>query len=67
MMMNSGNTIHFSEVGGFSVNDLNFEIGGKNKDLKQIKNNLENSYLVKDEILTGSKYEIPLYLFGFLY
>ncbi|MGD1831320.1 MAG: ATP-binding protein [Spirochaetaceae bacterium] len=67
MMMNSGNTIHFSEVGDFSVNDLNFEIGGKNKDLKQIKNNLENSYLVKDDIITGSKYEIPLYLFGFLY
>lgn len=67
MMLNSGCMIHFSEIGNFSVNELNFEIGGKNKDLKQIKNNLENSYLVKDDILTGSKYAIPLYLFGFLY
>jgi predicted AAA+ superfamily ATPase len=28
---------------------------------------LKNAYLVKDDILFGSKYEIPLYLFGFLY
>ncbi len=67
MLLNSGNKIHFSEIGDYQINNINFEIGGKNKDLKQIKNNLENSYLVKDDIITGSKYEIPLYLFGFLY
>ncbi|MDC7223237.1 MAG: ATPase, partial [Spirochaetales bacterium] len=67
MIINSGNKIHFSEIGDYRINNINFEIGGKNKDLKQIKNNLENSYLVKDDIITGSKYEIPLYLFGFLY
>ena len=67
MIINSGNIIHFSEIGDYQINDFNFEIGGKNKDLKQIKNNLENSFLVKDDIITGSKYEIPLYLFGFLY
>lgn len=67
MMMNSRNTIHFSDIGDYSVNGLNFEIGGKHKDLKQIKHNLKNSYVVKDDILTGSKHEIPLYLFGFLY
>jgi predicted AAA+ superfamily ATPase len=67
MIINSGNIIHFSEIGDYKINNFNFEIGGKNKDLKQIKNNLENSFLVKDDIIAGSKYEIPLYLFGFLY
>lgn len=44
-----------------------FEIGGKNKDKKQIKGNLDNAFIVKDDILYGNKKEIPLYLFGFLY
>lgn len=67
MILNSNNQIHFSDIGDFSVNNTNFEIGGKNKNLKQIKEHLENSFLVKDDVLTGSKFEIPLYLFGFLY
>ena len=67
MIINSGNKLHYSEIGDYEINGMNFEIGGKNKSLKQIKENLENSYLVKDDILNGSKYEIPLYLFGFLY
>lgn len=67
MILNSGLKVHYSEIGDYTVNGINFEIGGKNKGLKQIKNNLENSYLVKDDIVVGSKYEIPLYVFGFLY
>ncbi|HBD95595.1 MAG: ATPase [Spirochaetes bacterium GWF1_31_7] len=67
MILNSGNTIHYSETGDYSIQDIIFEIGGKNKTLKQIKHTLENSFLVKDDIVFGSKYEIPLYLFGFLY
>jgi len=67
MIKNSGNKIFYSKMGDFEVNNILFEIGGKNKKLKQIKNNLSNAYLVKDNILYGSKYEIPLYLFGFLY
>ncbi|WP_156922586.1 hypothetical protein [Lebetimonas sp. JH292] len=42
-----------------------FEIGGKNKTKKQIKN-LENAYIIKDNIEIGFD-EIPLWLFGFLY
>jgi len=44
-----------------------YEIGGRNKDKKQIKGFLDDAYLVKDDILYGSKHEIPLHLFGFLY
>lgn len=43
-----------------------FEIGGKNKTAKQIKN-LESAYLVKDDIEIGVDQIIPLWLFGFLY
>ena len=67
MIINSGNKIHFSEIGDYEINNINFEIGGNNKSLKQINSNLDNSFLVKDDLLTGSKYEIPLYMFGFLY
>ena len=67
MLKNSGHKVHYSRVGDFVVNDIIFEVGGKSKSKKQIKNKLEKAYLVKDDILYGSKYEIPLYLFGFLY
>lgn len=42
------------------------EIGGKNKKTGQI-NNAENSIYALDEIETGLKNRIPLWLFGFLY
>jgi len=67
MIKNSGNNIYYSKTGDFEVNKMIFEIGGKNKTKKQIKNSLDNAFLVKDDILYGNKYEIPLYLFGFLY
>ena len=43
-----------------------FEIGGKNKTTKQIKD-LHNAYLALDGLETGFRNEIPLWLFGFLY
>lgn len=43
-----------------------FEVGGKNKDFKQIKD-LPDSYIVMDDLEVGIKNKIPLWLFGFLY
>lgn len=43
-----------------------FEIGGKSKSFKQIKN-IENSFVIADDIEIGSGNKIPLWLFGFLY
>ena len=43
-----------------------FEIGGRNKTQKQIAG-IPNSYLALDDIESGYKNEIPLWLFGFLY
>jgi len=59
--------IQLSTISDFYVEDkYTFEIGGKNKSKKQIKQ-IENSYIIKDDIEYGSGNIIPLWLFGFLY
>jgi len=59
--------IYASKNGDFLVNDKYiFEIGGKNKGFKQIKD-VDNSFVVADEIEIGFGNKIPLWLFGFLY
>jgi hypothetical protein len=53
--------------GDFLVDDQYlFEIGGKNKSFKQIKD-IANSFVVADELEMGFGNKIPLWLFGFLY
>ena len=60
-------TIFSSKQGDFLVDDQYiFEIGGKNKSFKQIKD-IPNSYVVSDDIEIGFKNKIPLFLFGFIY
>ena len=67
MLRNSGHDVFYSRRGDFIVDNLVFEIGGKSKTRKQIRRNLKNAFLVKDNILHGNRFEIPLHLFGFLY
>jgi len=53
--------------GDFMVDDKYiFEVGGKNKPMDQIKD-LENAFVVSDDIENGVFKVIPLWLFGFLY
>jgi predicted AAA+ superfamily ATPase len=53
--------------GDFLLDDTyTFEVGGKNKSFKQIKD-LPNSFVIADDIEIGSGNKIPLWLFGFLY
>jgi len=53
--------------GDFLVkNRYTFEIGGKNKGYKQIKD-ISDSFVVADDIEVGFGNKIPLWLFGFLY
>lgn len=47
-------------------NKYTFEVGGKNKTTSQIQG-VENSWLVKDDIVQPVGRVIPLWLFGFLY
>jgi len=56
-----------SKEADFLVSEkFTFEIGGKDKTKKQIKNT-KNAYVVRDNIEIGSDNIIPLWLFGFLY
>ena len=55
-----------SNLADFKMEDKDFEIGGKNKGLKQIKT-AENGFLVKDDIETGFFNTIPLWHFGLMY
>ena len=57
----------YSNIGDFKVDDKYiFEVGGKNKSYKQIKD-IENSYVVADDVEIGFENRVPLWLFGFLY
>ena len=56
-----------SKQGDFIVDDkFTFEVGGAKKSFEQIKD-VQNSYVVADDIEVGSGNKIPLWLFGFLY
>ncbi|WP_187647262.1 ATP-binding protein [Nitrosophilus labii] len=58
--------IILSKQGDFIVKDFVFEIGGKNKTKKQIKE-IQNAFVIKDDIEIGDNASIPLWIFGFLY
>lgn len=55
-----------SPVSDFLIEDITFEVGGKNKGQKQIRE-LENAYIVKDDIEYGFGNTIPLWHFGLMY
>ena len=50
----------------FQIDDIIFEVGGKNKTKKQIAG-LSEAYLVKDDIVFGYQNTIPLWHFGMSY
>jgi len=57
--------IYYSDIGDFKVDKYIFEIGGKNKSFKQVKD-VENSFVVVDTDYTMEPNKIPLWLFGLL-
>jgi len=58
--------ISTSALGDFKIDDMDFEVGGKDKSIKQIAN-AKNGYLVKDDIERGYLNTIPLWHFGLMY
>lgn len=50
----------------FKINDMDFEIGGRNKGQKQL-GNTGKGFVVKDDIEVGYRNVIPLWQFGLLY
>ncbi len=55
-----------SPVADFLIADKTFEVGGKSKGQKQIKD-IENGYIVKDDIENGFLNVIPLWQLGLSY
>ncbi len=55
-----------SPLADFLINDITFEVGGRNKKQKQLRD-IERSYIVKDDIEFGFNNVVPLWQFGFLY
>lgn len=55
-----------SPVSDFLVGNRTFEVGGRNKKQKQIRD-VENAFVVKDDIEYGALNIIPLWQFGLLY
>ena len=55
-----------SKISDFEIEGITFEVGGKNKTGKQVKE-AETAYLVKDNIEYAIGNSIPIWMFGFAY
>ena len=65
--LSKSHDVSYPKKGDFLVDkSYLFEVGGKNKSFKQIKD-VSNSFVVADEIEVGFGNKTPLWLFGFLY
>jgi len=64
--MRVNNEVISSKTIDFVINDYMFEVGGKNKQQKQLKKN-GRSFVVKDDIEFGYLNVIPLWAFGLNY
>ena len=65
-LMRVKHMVSSSKASDFEIDNYTFEIGGKNKKHKQIKD-IPNSYIVKDDIEYAHLNTIPLWMFGFVY
>lgn len=64
---NDLHNVHLSSQADFIIDEkFTFEIGGKNKSRKQIKD-IPNGFVAKDSIEIGFANYIPVWLFGFMY
>ena len=66
-LQNAGISLFYSKQGDYQTSEMIFEVGGKNKTRRQLKNATLPAYLVKDDMLQPFKEEIPLYQCGLLY
>jgi hypothetical protein len=66
-LQNSDIPIFCSERCDYRTRDAQFEIGGKSKTGRQLKGVQLPGYLLKDNILSPFKSELPLFYCGFLY
>ena len=66
-MLSVNSKVNYSKIGDFLVDEKYIiEIGGAKKSFNQIKD-IDDSFVVADDIEVGFGSKIPLWLFGFLY
>jgi predicted AAA+ superfamily ATPase len=58
--------VNYAKQGDFLIEGRTFEIGGKNKKIRQIRQ-VDNGYIVADDLEIGINNRMPLWIFGFLY
>ena len=63
--VNSFKKVFYSDVGDFKVGNYIFEIGGKNKNFKQIED-IDNGFLALDIDTSTNKRKIPLWIFDLI-
>jgi len=60
-------TVHYSDTADFEIdNTYSFEVGGRNKGLKQLAG-MKDAWTVKDNLEYPAGKSFPLWIFGFLY
>ena len=66
-MLSQKYDVSYPKIGDFLIDEKHtFEVGGKDKGFKQIKD-IDDSYIVSDDIEIGFGNKLPLWLIGFLY
>jgi len=64
--MRENHTVTSSKISDFEIDGVTFEVGGKNKTGKQVKE-ADVAFLVKDDIEYAFGNSIPIWMFGFVY
>lgn len=59
-------SVHSSKISDFEIKDMTFEVGGRKKKGKQLKD-ADKGYIVKDNIEYAAGKNIPIWMFGFIY
>ncbi len=59
-------SVYASKVSDFEIGDIIFEVGGRKKKGKQLKD-ADKGFIVKDNIEYAAGKNIPIWMFGFIY
>ena len=59
-------SVYSSKISDFEIKDMTFEVGGRKKKGKQLKD-ADKGYIVKDNIEYAAGKNIPIWMFGFIY
>ena len=64
--MKQKHSVYSSKISDFEIGDITFEVGGRNKKGKQLRET-DKGYIVKDNIEYAVGKNIPIWMFGFIY